>query len=137
MNGWRSRLGFGLLILAAMSVHSSSLAGVTNSPLGMLAFHGSAALVDFALLLAAPYWIAGRLCDDTEILLLLSIVGNAVGWGLYMAYAPPVFYDVFMWGLSIAQWLRLLYVDDHDSSSIGHGMVRGDNLRRSHIYSKA
>lgn len=124
MNGWRSRLGIGVLIIAAMSAHSYSMAGVNNSPVGMLAFHGSAAMVDFALLLAAPYWLAGRLCDDTETLLLLSIIGNAIGWGLYMAYAPPVFYDVFMWGLSLAQWLRLLYVDDHDYSARSD-LVRG------------
>jgi hypothetical protein len=137
MNGWRSRLGIALLIVAAMSAHSYSMGGATNSPIGMLVFHGSAALVDFALLLATPYWLVGKLCDDTETLMLLSIIGNAMGWGLYMAYAPPVFYDVCMYGLSIAQWLRLLYVDDHDSISARHGLVHGNHLRRSHIYSKA
>lgn len=131
MNGWRSRLGMALLIFATMSAHSFLLAGVVNSPLGMLAFHGSAALVDFALLLAAPYWLAGRLCDDTEKLFFLSIIGNAAGWGLYMAYVPPVFYNVCMLGLSIAQWLRLLYVDRRDVDPMGSSVVFGRDRGRA------
>lgn len=125
MNGWRSRIGTWLLMLALMWAHSIATMSLPNSPLGMLAVHGSAMLVDFALMLAMPYWLAGRLCDDTEALILLSLIGNAVGWGLYMAYAPPVFYNVFMWGLSIAQWLRLLYVDKCDVDPMGFVVVRG------------
>jgi hypothetical protein len=67
---------------------------------------------------------------DSQKLLLASIVGNAVGWLLYMAYAPPVFYNVYMVALTYAQLMRLIYPDCHAdptrSDLVRHsGCIRG------------
>jgi hypothetical protein len=67
----------------------------------------------------------GRLCDDLENLCLVSMVGNALGWALYLAYAPPVIYNTFMTGLGYAQWMRLFYVGRDDADcSLGSDLVR-------------
>lgn len=138
MNGWRPRLTVIALILALMWAHSYATANLPNTPLGMLLFHGTGALADFALLLAIPYWLTGKLCDDSETLLLIVICINAIGWGLYMAYAPPIWYNGCMWGASIAQWLRLLYVDRHDADSVGLDLVRrGHHHGRQLYFTKA
>jgi hypothetical protein len=113
MTSWARRLFMWALITVVMIVHANATASLSNTPIGMLAFHGSAALLDWLLLLVAPAVLSGRLCDHTQWLCLLSIVGNAAGWLLYMAYAPPSFYNVFMWGLTVAQWLRLITPDRH------------------------
>lgn len=117
-----------LLITGVMLAHSLAMASLPNSPGGMLAFHGSAALLDWLLLLAAPFVLSGRLCDHTQHLLLASISGNALGWLLYMAYAPPVFYNVFMWVLTVAQWL-LLVVPDRPDADRARGAVVFDRAR--------
>jgi hypothetical protein len=128
MTGWRARLGMGLLMLAALLAHAHATAGLPNTPLALLVFHGSAALCDAALLLACPALLHGRLCDDTETLLLASVIGNAAGWALYMAYAPPFLYNACMGVLTLAQGLRLLYVDNDDADYLGLHLVRGTDF---------
>jgi hypothetical protein len=135
MTGWRARLGMGLLMLAVLAAHAHATAGVPNTPLGLLVFHGSAALCDAALLLACPALLHGRLCDDTETLLLASVIGNAAGWLLYLAYAPPLFYNAAMGALTVAQGLRLLYVDRHDADHLGFDLVCGRDRFRNQLHS--
>jgi hypothetical protein len=89
----------------------------------MLLYHGSGALVDLLMLFAAPAVLRGRLCVDSQKLLLASIVGNAAGWLLYMAYAPPIFYNLYMVGLTYAQLMRLI-IPDRYVDSIGSTLVR-------------
>jgi len=124
MIAWRSRLTAGLVILAALKVHAMSTADVPNCPLGMLVFHGSAAAVDLLLIYAVPALVVGRLCDDMQTLCLVSIVVNFIGWILYMAYAPPVIFDVMSWSLCYVQFGRLLIVDVDDVDSMGLHLVR-------------
>jgi uncharacterized phosphosugar-binding protein len=128
MSGWRARLGMGLLMLAALAAHAHATADLPNTPLALLVFHGTAALCDGVLLLAAPALLHGHLCDDTETLLLASIIGNALGWLLYMAYLPPVFYNASMGALALMQGLRLLYVDNDDADYLGLHLVRGTDF---------
>jgi len=91
----------------------------------MLAFHLSAAAVDLLLLKSAPRFISGRLCSDMQFLCLVSMSANFVGWIAYTAYAPPIFYNAFMWGLSYVQWGRLLLVDHHGADYLRVDLVRG------------
>jgi len=117
MNKWRARLQMWLLITVFMILHGHATGSLPNSPAGMLVFHGSAALLDWLLLMVSPALLCRRLCGDMQWLFLASIVGNAGGWILYMIYAPPSLYNVFMWGLTVAQWLRLVIPDRHDANS--------------------
>ena len=113
MNSWRARCGAVVAMLAAMYGHSWATSALPNTPAGMLMFHGSAALADLLLLYASPFLLRGRLCLDTQKLLLASIVGNFAGWLLYMAYVSPVYYDGFMWALTYVQLFRFFLPDCH------------------------
>jgi hypothetical protein len=124
MNSWRSRLQLGGLIWFAFQVHSFSTSSLPNTPEGMLVFHGSAALADWLLLRTFPLFTEGSLCDDMEMLCYISIVANLLGWIAYLAYAPPVFYNTFMWGHSCVQAIRLLLVDGGDAHSYRASLVR-------------
>lgn len=131
MNGWRSRFLLVAVMIAAMQVHAFVSVGLPNTDAGMLLFHGGAAAVDFALLYCAPAFVTGRICTDTQTLCLVSCVGNFVGWIAYMAYAPPIYYNTFMWGLSYVQFGLLLLVDHHGTDHLGFDLVRGGYRHRS------
>jgi hypothetical protein len=118
------------LMLLAMYGHSLATANLQNTPVDALLFHGSAALIDLLMLFAAPAVLSGRLCTDSQKLLLASIVGNAAGWLLYMAYAPPTFFNWYMWAVTYAQLLRLLIPDRHADSSRSN-LVRGPDCLSS------
>lgn len=138
MNGWRSRLMLAAVMLLAMQAHSIALAGKPNTDAGMLAFHLSAAVVDLLLLNSSPRYVSGRLCSDMQILCLVSIVANFVGWIAYTAYAPPIYYNAFMWGLSYVQWGRLLLVDHHGADYLRVNLVRGGYRGRyQNLFGKA
>lgn len=124
MNGWRLRLLYGAVMWVIFDIHANVTVSLPNTPAGMLAFHFSAALADFVLLYSTPWLLSGRLCDDMQTLSFVSIVGNALGWALYLAYSPPVFFNTFMWGLTCVQGARLLIVDCDDVDSMGMHLVR-------------
>jgi hypothetical protein len=124
MNNWRNRIATGLLFWLMMQVHSVATANVSNTTGGMLLFHWSAALADYVLMLSLPSLLDGRLCDDIETLCLVSMIVNFIGFIAYLAYAPPVFYNVFMWGLAYVQWGRLLVTDRYDRDNLGHNFIR-------------
>lgn len=138
MNGWRSRVQLALTMALAMLIHSMVMADVPNTDEGMLQFHLSAAAVDLLLLYSAPRFIAGRLCRDVQTLCLVSIVANFVGWIAYVAYAPPIFYNIFMWSLAYVQFGRILLVDHHGTDDLGFDLVRGADRRgRQNNFGKA
>ena len=124
MNSWQSRIAYGVLLWLVLQVHASVTESLPNSIEGMTLFHATAALFDLVLLLCAPAFLDSRLCDDMQSLCLVSIVGNAFGWLAYLAYAPPVLYTTFMWGLCYVQWGRLLLRDSDDNSRMGSYLVR-------------
>lgn len=128
MNTWRSRALMAALIVAAMFVHSELMHFKPRGELGMLIYHGSAALFDLFLLRICHFVIECDLCDDMMALCIASIVGNALGWAAYMAYAPPIYYNVFMWGVAAIQGLRLLMTDGDATNFIRSLLVR----RRHH-----
>jgi hypothetical protein len=135
MTFWRSRIFTALLFLAVMKMHEYATSDLENSPVGMLMFHGSAWMVDLFLLCSVPALLAGRLCDDMQALCLASIAVNFVGWILYMAYAPPVFYNMIQWSLAYVQWLRLFMVDGSYDHFLGlHMVLRGAGRRHPTNY---
>lgn len=136
LTGWRARLLMVLCIALAAAGHAYAMRGMPNSPAGMLVFHGSAALLDLALLCSVPALLHGHVARDTQALMLASIIGNAVGWVLYMAYVSPVYYNVFMWGLSGTQLVRLLMVADDGLDHLGVRLVRRGNRNSYHMHTR-
>lgn len=138
MNPWRSRLLVCIVLWLAVQGHSMATESTANTPMGMLLFHGSAALVDLMLLYCVSQILAGRTCEDMQTLFLVSIVLNFLGWLAYLAYAPPIYYNVFMWGLTYAQWARILLgdYDDYVAHLLGVNLVRRDDLHRPKLYAK-
>lgn len=134
MNTWRARCAVAVLMIFVMLAHGEAAQSPRemNTPAGMLAFHGSAALLDWLLLCATPLAFDGRLCTHTQYLFLASIVGNAAGWILYMSYAPPSIYNVFMWVLTAAQLVRIFapdrYVDNFRFDLVRHRDRTGGGL---------
>lgn len=128
MNDWRFRLLMAAIGWLAMDIHSDVTANLPNTDMGMLAFHGSAAAVELVLIFCMPWLLEGRLCDDMQTLSLVSMIANALGWALYLASLPPVFYNTFMWGLSCVQLGRLLMVDRHDADTLGCDLVRRPHI---------
>ena len=124
MNTWQNRVLTALLFFAALWLHAACLEGKPNTPMGMLVFHGSAAMVDLALLRAVPLFLDGNLCDDMQLLCWASIAVNFGGWILYMAYTPPYFYNTIQWILSYIQWGRLFIVDGNNVNRMGLHLVR-------------
>jgi hypothetical protein len=132
MNSWRARMVAASLMLLATYGHGWATHQLPNTPAAMLLYHGSGALVDLLMLYAAPALLRGRLCVDSQKLLLASIVGNFAGWLLYIAYVPPTFYNLYMAGLTYAQLIRLIIPDRH-ADPLGLDLVcHPDHLGGSH-----
>jgi hypothetical protein len=104
-----------LAIGAAAMLHSQLFGAVENSPLGMLMYHGGAALFDFATLIISAHALRGHLSDDMQQLCLASMVANFLGWILYLAYLPPNLYDVAIVTLNYVQMAWLLWIGRHDA----------------------
>ena len=130
INPWRYRVLAAVLIFLVMQAHQEVMKDILNNPIWMLVFHGSAALCDLMLIYSLPSILSGELCKHMETLCLTSIVGNALGWFAYMAYAPPDIYNYSMWVLSYIQWGRLLMVDSDDPYFMGRNMVRSAHIVR-------
>lgn len=121
------------VIIGSMVAHHLLTASLDNTPTGMLLFHGSALMTDWLLLwLVAPLLLQGRLLDLSQWFLVAFMVGNALGWILYMSYAPPSIYNVFMWVLTVAQWACFFIPDRTDEDNTSYrswfDMVRHRNI---------
>lgn len=109
MNDWRTRLLLGLLFYSVGWAHDTIAYPWPNTREWMLAYHGSAALCDLALLVCSANMLAGRLSFDVQVLCWMSIVINFLGWIAYLAHSPPALYNVLMQGVMYAQYFRLLF----------------------------
>ena len=109
MNTWRSRLLLGLLFYSVGWAHDEIAYPWPNTREWMLAYHGSAAVCDFALMVCSAKLLTGRLSFDMQVLCWASIVVNFLGWIAYLAHSPPALYDALMLGVIYAQYIRLLF----------------------------
>ncbi len=124
MNTWRSRLALGLIFATAMSMHAWLMALRPRGEWGMTLFYASAAFFDYLLFRPCPHVVRGSLCTDMMATCLASAGFNAMGWCLYMAYAPPDYYSVAMWSLTAVQVLRLSIPDDGAYNSFRDFILR-------------
>lgn len=138
MNTWRHRLLVGLLFWLIFRFYLVITEPLPNSSVGMFVFHIGAAFIDFMLLICANHLLNGKLSDDMQTLCYVSIVFNFLGWILYMAYAPPIFYNGLMGVLSYVQYLRLIMGDRHVDFArlLGNGVVRSNNLSRPKLHTE-
>lgn len=132
--GWKHRLFYGLAMWTTGLLHHALVRDVANTPAGMFAYHFSACMVDAALLVLATHVLAGRLADDMRVLCLLSMAVNAVGWFLYLAYAPPIPYDYAIGALGYVQYLRLITRGIYGSDRAGGYLFRGHDPVRPQLH---
>jgi hypothetical protein len=80
----------------------------SESPIGQLGYHGSAALVDMIAIYITSVMLSGKLSDEIHAINVASIALNGAGWAAYMAYIEPVWYNTAMTTLIITSYLRLM-----------------------------
>lgn len=119
-----TRWGMVIVLCLAGLAHAATSDALPNTPLGMAAFHGCAALLDFVILVAVSCVLRGPVRAHTQILLYASIAGNVIGWLLYLAYVSPIWYNGAMWLLTLLQIGRLLYVAKGDEGIGGAAPLR-------------
>jgi len=117
------------LIGGAMWLHSFLMADIPNSPEWMLLFHGSAAGFDLLILFCASFFLEPEIGTDIEVLSLISIVGNFLGWIAYISYISSNYYNSFMYILTICTAARLLTKGGH-----GDGFTCGPWFRMVHSW---
>jgi len=125
---WRRRLLIALLICAGFVTHAYILRDIPNSPEWMLVFHGTAAAFDLLILFCARFFLNSDIRTDFEILSLLSVLGNFLGWIAYLLYYSPIYYDNGMYFLAIITALRLIIKGDHERNIASYSwlaLVRG------------
>lgn len=125
MNGWRSRLLLGLLFYSVGWAHDTIAYPWPNTREWMLAYHGSAALCDYALLACAGALLKGRLAVEMQALCWLCIFTNAFGYFAYRYYWPATPYNTVMASLVYLQFLRLIILDRHDYDTLRNRLLRG------------
>lgn len=134
LNGWKARLLFGCAIWLADISHHNLVLNVSNTPEGMLVYHGSAALFDLALLICASSVLYGRLADDMQRLCWLSMAVNATGWFLYLAWQTPNFYNSAIEVLGYVQLARLLTMGLYGIDRVGDSVFRGHSPYRPELH---
>lgn len=129
---WRHRAGWvarraliGGTVLGVGMAFDKAVAGIPNSPAGMLIYHGGAATVDLFFFKATRFIATSHLRRDVEAIFAASIAANALGWALYMARTPPSLYDNLVMGLNYALAIRLLLGDGNVLDRIDFTHVRG------------
>ncbi len=135
MNTLSARLFVGFALWFCSVVHHALVIDVANTPAGMLAYHGAALMFDYATLVVSATLLTGRLGDDMQILCLMAMIVNFVGWILYLAYAPPVPYNYAIGVLGYVQWARLI-LGDHHVNRVGHHLVRRRDSVGPELHSK-
>lgn len=112
------RTAIAAAVLATGGAFDRLAAHISNTPDGMLLYHGAAAFVDALLFKSTRLVAVGYLRRDVEIIFISSAVANALGWALYMAWTPPYFYDHMVMGLNYALAIRLLMGDGNVFSRV-------------------
>jgi hypothetical protein len=136
MNTWRDRLFIGIVLFLAQQVHGWANAPLPNTQFWALIFFGSAATIETLICLLLPQRLEGQLCDHMLWLGFACIVVDTLGFFAYMTKTPSIYYNTVMWGLSYAQWIRLLFVDSGHARSLWNSMVRSLNFERATAHSK-
>lgn len=107
-----------------------------------IAYHGSAALIDFAVVM---FSLRLRILSDAIMLLqnlcIASIFVNAMGWVAWMLYTPPAAYNITMLVLYVTAIIILLKRETrHDYGDnpvgVGGGYFRAFHNPRSDRSSK-
>lgn len=105
------RLAIATAVIVTGGAFDRLASHLSNTPDGMMLYHGSAAFVDALLFKATRVVAAGYLRRDVEFIFIASAAVNALGWALYMAWTPPYLYNNMVMGLNYALAVRLLMGD--------------------------
>lgn len=133
MNGWMSRITTALAFSLLQWIHS--FIDVSNTPQGLLIYHGSSALFDLVAIFIVSELLTGQLARDLCTLTLASIGINGLGWAGYLLYLDPIWYDSALTSLIMVSYLRLFVTRGGDAiGNHGGGIFRprADNRPQSH-----
>lgn len=130
----RNRLLVALSIYGADKLHRFLFHSVENSVLGMLQYHGGAALFDFATIIIAAHLLTGRLSCDMQDLCFCSMVTNFIGWLSYLCWISPIPYNLMIEALGYSQMLRLLWTDNNAAHNLGSDLVHRDYFGGKKFY---
>ena len=88
------------------------------SDLDGLAYYGSAALFDLlAIILMSGIHPVPRLVVRLQLICLLSVCLNAIGWALWVTYLPPLIYD---WAfLALYTWAVITLIQRDGAHDVG------------------
>lgn len=131
MNNWRYRLVAGALLWVIADIHRQVASGLPNTEEWMLVYHGSAAVCEWMIFMSLPWLLKGKLCTDMQALSQLCIWFNALGWVLYMAYAPPYINNFLLGGMAYVQYGRLFMGDRNVADLIRAGIFWRTDTRRA------
>lgn len=131
---WKARLLYGCALWSTGIVHHNLVLDVSNTPEGMLIYHGLAAATDFLLLVCAAHLLSGHLSRDMQNLSYVSMVVNFAGWLLYLAYAPPDSYDIAIRLVTYVQFARLITVGPYGIDRVGECLFRGHDFGGSKLH---
>jgi hypothetical protein len=124
-NGWKARLLYGFALWSTGIAHQALVCNVSNTPEGMLIYHWTAMMVDYALLAFASFILYGRLSKFMQYSCLASMIVNFAGWVLYLAYAPPVTYNYAIGIISYVQYTILFTMGLYGTDRVGEYLFRG------------
>lgn len=133
---WHDRIAVTVVIYLLQAAHQHATASVENTPLGMLLYHGSATLADFAIIAVASYCLKGKISFHLQCLNLCAMAVNAIGWIAYLAYLPPDLYDISIAGLGYVQFLRIIWIGSDDLDNPWTRMVRDNNPGCGQFYTR-
>lgn len=133
MNPARYRLALGLLFFGTAKVFDMLIVRRPAGEYWDMAYYCSAASVDWMMYRLTPRFVRGKLCRDVQALTTASMVVNALGFALYMAYAPPYIYNWIIRGINYVLAIRLTFSGNGHDLNYNHWryVVRSAFIRRA------
>lgn len=139
MNTWPACALLGALFYAVAKSFDRLIPFRPSGEFWDMAYYLLAATCDWLLFRNAHWFVRGKLHRDIQALYTASIVANAFGYVLYLAWSPPSFYNWIIQGINYAIAIRLIITGGHDvlnhfDNRHGGSGIRRHPIRRSGVH---
>lgn len=109
-----NRIALALIFFAVVKAFDHSIIFRPKSEFSDMCYFGLAATCDWWLFRVTPLLVGGKLCRDLQALSTASIVTNALGYALYLAWTPPTTYNLAIRGIHYAIAIRFIVTGGND-----------------------